>query len=112
MRQPCTWRPCSPARRYRLPHGLKDQPPIITTTICPTRSVLTVPDGPGRRIEIDDDALQDLDLSCELATALSMNGRARPASPDPGHRTAARGHDLDVRRSPASALREPAGGDR
>jgi hypothetical protein len=32
---------------------LKDQPQITTTTICPTRSVLTVPDGPGRRIEID-----------------------------------------------------------
>jgi hypothetical protein len=32
---------------------LKDQPQIITTTICPTRSVLTDPDGPGRRIEID-----------------------------------------------------------
>jgi hypothetical protein len=32
---------------------LKDQPQIITTTICPTRSVLTVADGPGRRIEIE-----------------------------------------------------------
>ena len=70
---------------------LKDQPQITTTTICPTRSVLTVPDGPGRRIEIDDDAPHDLDLSCELATtALLMNGRARPASPDPGRRTVAR----------------------
>jgi hypothetical protein len=40
----------------------------ITTTICPTRSVLTVPGGPDRPIKIDDDALRGLDLSCELAT--------------------------------------------
>jgi hypothetical protein len=72
-----------PARRpisWSAEHQLQ-----ITTTICPTRSVLTVPDGPDRPNEIDDDALRDLDLSCELATtALPLNGGARPASPTLG----------------------------
>jgi hypothetical protein len=50
MPQPCTWRPVAqPGAAAYLMDPLKDQQQITTTTICPTRSILTVPDGPGRR---------------------------------------------------------------
>jgi hypothetical protein len=83
-RVPTTHEPATAAETAKHEWSVEHQLQI-TTTICPTRSVLTVPDGPDRPIEMDDDALRDLDLSCELATtALPLNGGARPASPTLG----------------------------